>query len=549
MNHFLHCLSWLLLLCCGLAPAGPAHAQLAPTYSWVSTGGGPGIDVGDWIALDAAGNAYVAGSFEQTVMFGSSTLISQGGADVFLAKFDPQGQLLWVHSAGGPGQEEVHGLVVDAAGNACIVGYFGVAVTSTGPLPAHMMRVGPLTLTGGTGYSEMYVAKFDTQGDVQWARGTVGTAVSGATNLTLDRNGNVYVTGKTDKQTRFEGQYPVFGSGTSNGTFVAKYDAQGTLRWVKTGFGLNDNYSEQLAADASGQLYVVSYDQQRLPGGPSFYETRLSKLDANGERLWQQVLTNPDGSNTLIGERLLLDAQGNLVLGCEFNGTFRSGNQTFTAQNLYDVLLLRLTPKGEFLWAKQLAGNKPTYPNYIAGLALDAYGNLYTSVTLPDTGTPPPPNHYVGTTLLSFLPDGTLRWERPGPAVVANLAVTPRGDVLLTGQHDIAETFDGQPLAFAFAGYVDAYVARLAGPELPDVPPLPNVITPNGDGLNDAFRLPALPAGAWQLRVFSRWGTEVYHATDYQQDWTASGVPAGLYYYQLTASGQPALRGWLEVAR
>lgn len=546
----LRCLGWLLALW-WVAPAGPARAQPAPTYRWVSVGGGPGLDFNNLVALDAAGNAYIAGSFGQTITFGPTTLVDQGGGDVFLAKYDPQGQLLWVRPVGGPGADGVAGLVIDAAGNACIAGSFSAAATSLGPgPPPFLLRVGPLTLTGGTGYAEMFVAKFDPQGNAQWARQTVGTAVSGASNLTLDRGGNVYVAGRTDKQSQFEGQYPVFSANSPfDNTFVAKYDAQGALRWVKTGFGNNFNFAEQLVADASGQLYVVSYDQQLPANGPGFYETRLTKLDADGQRLWQRVLTDPTGSNTLIVVRLLLDGQGNLLLGCEFQGTLRFGSQAFTAQGLYDVLLLRLDPRGEFRWAKQLAGDKPTYPNYIAGLALDAYGNIYASVTLPDTHTPPPANHYAGSTLLSLLPDGTRRWERPGPALVADIAVTARGDLVLTGDYDAAETFDGQPLAAAFAGRTDVYVARLTGPASPDVPPAPNIITPNGDGLNDAFRVPALPAGPWQLRVFSRWGTEVYHATDYQQDWTAPGVPAGLYYYQLCASGQPPLRGWLEVVR
>ena len=549
MNHLLRWLSWLLL---GweLVLADPAQAQPAPTYRWVRTGGGPGLDQGLLVALDGAGNAYVAGRFEQTATFGLTTLVSQGDWDVFLAKYDPQGQLLWVRGVGGPGYDYVNGLAVDAAGNACIAGYFAAPAGSTGSAGSagYVMRVGPLTLTGGTGYAEMYVAKFDPQGSVQWARQTVGPAVSSATALALDRGGNVYVTGKTDKQSQFEGQYPVFSANNPSGTYVAKYDAQGALRWVKTGFGSNTGYSEQLAAEASGQLYVVSYDPRFPTTGPAYSETLLSKLAADGRLLWQKALTNSNSNSILAAEKLLLDAQGNLLLGGELYGIVSLGGQTLTAQGLNDVLLLRLSPQGDFLWAKQLSGNKPTYPDHLSGLGLDTFGNIYTSVGLPDTGTPPPPGRFVGSTLHSFRPDGTPRWERPGPPrAIVDLAVTPRGDVLLTGEFDPGETIDGQLLASA--GDEDTYVARLAGPELAEVPPLPNIITPNGDGLNDAFLLPALPAGPWQLRVFSRWGTEVYQAADYQQDWTAPGLSAGLYFYQLTASGQPPVRGWLEIVR
>jgi hypothetical protein len=283
MHHYLRCLSLLLVLCWGLFLADPTHAQSAPTYRWVSVGGGPGYDMGDWVVPDAAGNVYMVGNFEKIVTLGSATLTTRGASDIFLAKYDPQGQLLWVHSVGGPGEDGPGGLAVDAAGNAYIAGAFSAAVTSTGT-PHPTMQMGSFLLNGGTGYAEMFVAKFDPQGNVQWAHNTVGTAISGANQLTLDRNGNVYVIGQTDKQ------YPAFSANTSNGTYVAKYNAQGMLRWVKTGFGYSYGDYEQLAVDASEQLYVVSYDQQFPLVGPAFSETRLSKLDANGQLLWQKVL-------------------------------------------------------------------------------------------------------------------------------------------------------------------------------------------------------------------------------------------------------------------
>lgn len=78
---------------------------------------------------------------------------------------------------------------------------------------------------------------------------------------------------------------------------------------------------------------------------------------------------------------------------------------------------------------------------------------------------------------------------------------------------------------------------------------VPNIITPNGDGLNEVFRFPGLGAGPWQLQVYSRAGRLVYQQENYQQDWGAAGLPAGLYYYYLHAPRQPAQQGWLEVVR
>ena len=78
---------------------------------------------------------------------------------------------------------------------------------------------------------------------------------------------------------------------------------------------------------------------------------------------------------------------------------------------------------------------------------------------------------------------------------------------------------------------------------------LPNIITPNGDGRNDAFAISDLPPGAWQLHIYSRWGRLVYQTENYQSNWSAEGLAAGLYYYQLKTTGQMPYQRWVEVVR
>ncbi|MET4107707.1 gliding motility-associated C-terminal domain-containing protein [Hymenobacter sp. UYP22] len=79
---------------------------------------------------------------------------------------------------------------------------------------------------------------------------------------------------------------------------------------------------------------------------------------------------------------------------------------------------------------------------------------------------------------------------------------------------------------------------------------IPNIITPNGDLLNDAFVLQGVEVTDWHLTVFNRWGRQVHDQLSYDNRWQAPGLPAGIYYYRLrnTYSGQQ-YRGWLEVLR
>ncbi|MDJ1498593.1 gliding motility-associated C-terminal domain-containing protein [Cytophagaceae bacterium DM2B3-1] len=78
---------------------------------------------------------------------------------------------------------------------------------------------------------------------------------------------------------------------------------------------------------------------------------------------------------------------------------------------------------------------------------------------------------------------------------------------------------------------------------------VPNVITPNGDKDNEVFRFEGIGKENWQLQVYNRWGKLVYQSRNYQQDWSAEGLPAGIYYYHLAKTGFRSRTGWLEVLK
>lgn len=76
---------------------------------------------------------------------------------------------------------------------------------------------------------------------------------------------------------------------------------------------------------------------------------------------------------------------------------------------------------------------------------------------------------------------------------------------------------------------------------------IPNVFTPNGDGANDTFFIRNIPPGT-QVNISSRWGAEVYSSKDYQNDWTGSNYPDGVYFYRINAAGN-TFTGWVEIIR
>ncbi len=82
---------------------------------------------------------------------------------------------------------------------------------------------------------------------------------------------------------------------------------------------------------------------------------------------------------------------------------------------------------------------------------------------------------------------------------------------------------------------------------------IPNVITPNGDGKNDYFAIVGLSAYPNSgIKIYNRWGSEVYESQDYANNWNGSGLSAGTYYYILSVNmptGRQTYKGWVEIIR
>ena len=233
-----------------------SHAQ---TWSWVSAGGTSGKDFGTGIASGPEGHVLVTGHFDGrqspfTLDDGEGDNVELFGADfsdVFIARFDQDGRLIWVRSAGGFSSNEPLAISVDGSGQALIVGkHRGTMTFGEGE---RSVDIAPL------GLLEMFVAKYDIHGDLLWAQGAGSPLDDAANAVGVDISDNVYVAGNFGDAIKLgQGdQEVIFPSRGSSDIFIAKYDPQGTLLWAQGAGGNQFDTATALSVDGREALYVA----------------------------------------------------------------------------------------------------------------------------------------------------------------------------------------------------------------------------------------------------------------------------------------------------
>ena len=208
--------------------------------TWALRAGGPLGDSASKVAVDALGDAYCVGSFRGGADFngdGVADLTAAGGADGYVAKYSPDGTLLWANRLGGTSDDSAKGVAVGPDGSLYVSGNFVGTATFGGQ---------GLTLTS-RGSQDSFAAKLDpATGQFLWARRMGGMTYGDAKAVAADATG-VFVTGSFDGKADF-GPYTFTGAGAD--VFVARLDASGNFQWARQmGGAMADGPGNALALD------------------------------------------------------------------------------------------------------------------------------------------------------------------------------------------------------------------------------------------------------------------------------------------------------------
>ncbi len=358
-----------------------------------------GSCIGTSVALDAAGNCYVAGYFRFTINFGGTNLTANAGFDLFLAKYrGTNGSLEWVRQAGSPANDEINaGTTVDSEGYPHLTSWFiGTAAFGT------------TNLTSASVFApDMLHARYDPSGNLLWAIKAGGTGTDGGDSVAADIQTNTYVSGIFSGTANFSGILLTnSNAGGEADLFIAKYDRNGSVLWVKAA-GLQVasiiNRSS-ISVDTAGNLFLAA-DLNPYTNGI------VSKFSPAGDLLWTRTPgTSVRGAAPAAG--------GDVYVTGSFRGTSNFGGTNLTSTGDTDLFIARYSASGNLLWVKQ-AGF--IYWDYGQGISLDAIGNVFITGYFHDTTT------FDGANVTGAGGDD---------AFVAKLPATTPGALLVTTTND-----------------------------------------------------------------------------------------------------------------
>jgi hypothetical protein len=210
------------------------------TVRWASVMGGYGETFAGGVAVDVAGNVYVSGKFQGDITIGTSNLVFSAGSteNMFIAKFNDSGALVWVQQAtgGNGGASGVPGAVaVDQAENVYVAGSFDTN-----------LNFADISLTNA-GSSDAFVAKYSSSGAIQWARQSGGSNGGFYLDVALDGQTNVYAAGLLNSEAA-----------------IARYSPGGTLQWAYSASSPPAKIGslvKKCAFDPAGNCYLAGWYQ------------------------------------------------------------------------------------------------------------------------------------------------------------------------------------------------------------------------------------------------------------------------------------------------
>jgi hypothetical protein len=342
----------LLLVCSAVCAEEPGYR-----FEWVRTISGPNTgDSGQDLAVDANGAVLVVGQHGglDTDNDGLVDVTSDGLTDPLIIASRPDGDATWLVSPGGPDYDTGKGIALDPDGGAYVVGSF----------KQHLRFQAGETL-GGSGPSDGYLAHYNSNGELLWARELGGASNDSLVDVGTDVKGNAFVIGVIRGVVDLDHDGAVdVATKAEAGLLLASFDSSGARRWARASTGRGSAFGRAIAVGPQGEVYAAGRylngdvdlnndGRADLPAAPASGDAFIARFDADGDLSWARYVSGPDDESI---SALALAGNGDLLV----TGALR-GPVDFDGDGDPDAIikgedhssfLARYTDTGKLIWVR-----------------------------------------------------------------------------------------------------------------------------------------------------------------------------------------------------
>jgi hypothetical protein len=441
----------------------------AQSFQWVA-----GLDSinSSFVAADGEGNIYVTGQFYGTANFdpgeGVSNLSAIGLRDIYLQKYNSDGELLWAKSMEGTPSESssANSIAVDGFGNVYITGSYSETVDFDPGL-------GLTTMTSSVS-KDIFIQKISTNGELIWIK-TIEKGYNDVANaLELDDEANIYITGSFQSTADFDTGLAEYNLSVEDGgddMFVLKLDSAGNLIWatdIGGKSGTNWAAGNDIHIPGDGSVYTTGYfvgtidfdptsDEELITSnGQSFGESDafIMKQDVEtGGLVWVKAFK---GDKASYGVCVSVDTEGGVYCSGYFNGGLDSDPgpelATLASDGTYrDAYVVKLNMDGNFVFSYPISSSGN---NGISAMDVDNHNDVYIGGGFQNTVDFDPSETVLNVTSVNesdlylqkisktgeFLSITTIGgWQTDH---VNDMVILDGGSVVLTGDYSEVVDFD-----------------------------------------------------------------------------------------------------------
>ena len=330
---------------------------------WAHSAGGSNNDWCWGMAVDQAGSVIITGeSYSSSIAFGSTVLTNNGSSDMFMAKYDSNGNLSWAHSVGSVGQDRGLDATLDPRGNAVFGGDFQETI-----------NVGIFTFSAVNQASNGFVAKYNSGGEIIWATGFGSEGSETVSGVAADLSGNIYACGS------FSSSELVFGGNTfdqsgQHDAFVLQILGNGARGWCKAFGSVSSEWPAALACSPSDEIIVCGdFNSPALNIGGTLLSNSgntdgfMVKYSNTGTQVWAAKCVA--SSSLYAALDISCDENGHLfVTGHAGESNTQFGNGIMVAQEGF--FLTRYDNSGQAQWAYGCGGDVPASAARDRGLSV-----------------------------------------------------------------------------------------------------------------------------------------------------------------------------------